>query len=99
MKQTQKKTIIYASQKTLKRDASKEFESSFYSHNVSGLNIEQTVLDDLKESFYKFLPEDTPGDLGDNLDPKYMKTQYESLGLDKENPSMYNMICWITKEY
>ena len=28
-----------------------------------------------------------------------MKDSYEKLGLDKENPGMYKMICWMTDEF
>ena len=33
------------------------------------------------------------------LDPAYMQKQYEDLGLDKENPAIYRMICWMSEEF
>lgn len=47
----------------------------------------------------KFLPDDAPGEQGDRLDPKFMKAQYEKLGLNRQNPSMYSMVNWMTRNY
>lgn len=33
-----------------------------------------------------------------NVDPSLMKRQYLSLGLDQEQPSMYQMICQMERE-
>ena len=57
------------------------------------------TLDELRDNFIKFLPEDAPGKLGDRLEPEYMKKQYEKLGLNRQNPSMYAMVCWLTDVY
>ena len=65
----------------------------------SGIEIEQMTLDTLRDNFIKFLPEDAPGDQGDRLEPSHMKDQYEKLGLNRQNPSMYEMIKWMTDEY
>ena len=40
---------------------------------ISGIDIDQMTLDELRDNFIKFLPEDAPGKLGDRLDPEYMK--------------------------
>ena len=74
-------------------------DGQFFGIQFSGVELEQTTLDTLKDNFIKFLPEDAPGELGNLLEPEYMKKQYEKLGLDKENPSMYNMVCWMTEQY
>ena len=66
---------------------------------VSGIDIDQMTLDELRDNFIKLLPEDAPGKLGDRLDPEYMKRQYEKLGLNRQNPSMYQMVCWLTNIY
>lgn len=57
------------------------------------------TLDELRDNFIKFLPDDAPGKLGDRLVPDYMKKQYEKLGLNRQNPSMYKMVCWLTEVY
>ena len=59
------------------------------------IEIDQMTLDELRDNFIKFLPEDAPGKLGDRLEPEYMKKQYEKLGLNRQNPSMYAMVCWL----
>ena len=41
--------------------------------DISGIDIDQMTLDELRDNFIKFLPEDAPGKLGDRLDPEYMK--------------------------
>ena len=41
------------------------------------------TLDELRDNFIKFLPDDAPGKLGDRLEPEYMKKQYEKLGLNR----------------
>lgn len=63
------------------------------------IEIDQMTLDELRDNFIKFLPEDAPGKLGDRLVPDYMKRQYEKLGLNRQNPSMYKMVCWLTEIY
>ena len=47
------------------------------------IEIDQMTLDELRDNFIKFLPEDAPGKLGDRLVPDYMKRQYEKLGLNR----------------
>ena len=37
------------------------------------IEIDQMTLDELRDNFIKFLPEDAPGKLGDRLVPDYMK--------------------------
>lgn len=37
------------------------------------IEIDQMTLDELRDNFIKFLPDDAPGKLGDRLVPDYMK--------------------------
>ena len=47
------------------------------------IEIDQMTLDELRDNFIKFLPDNAPGKLGDRLVPDYMKSQYEKLGLNR----------------
>ena len=44
-------------------------DGQFYGIQFSGVELEQPILDELKDNFIKFLPEDAPGELGNLLDP------------------------------
>lgn len=77
----------------------KQMNGNFYGIDFSGIDIDMMTMDQLRDNFLKFLPDDTPGEQGDRMDPSYMKAQYEKLGLNRQNPSMYSMVCWMTKNY
>ena len=77
----------------------KQMNGNYYGLEFSGIEIDTMTLDTLRDNFIKFLPDDAPGEQGDRLDPQYMQLQYEKLGLNRQNPSMYSMICWMTKNY
>ena len=77
----------------------KQMNGNYYGLEFSGIEIDTMTLDTLRDNFIKFLPEDAPGEQSDRLEPSYMKMQYEKLGLNRQNPSMYNMICWMTESY
>ena len=77
----------------------KQMNGNYYGLEFSGIEIDTMTLDTLRDNFIKFLPEDAPGDQGDRLEPAFMKQQYEKLGLNRQNPSMYSMIQWMTEEY
>ena len=70
----------------------------FYGAQFSVACLNTETLDQLKDFFFKLLPDDAPGDHGEKMRPSYMKLYFEKSGLDIENPSMYEMICWMTKE-
>ena len=77
----------------------KQVNGNYYALEYSGIEIDTMTLDSLRDNFIKFMPEDAPGEQGDRLEPAYMKMQYEKLGLNRQNPSMYSMICWMTEAY
>ena len=73
-------------------------EGEFYGSQFSVVDLDKETLEQLKDTFFKLLPDDAPGDNGDKMRPLYMQNYFEKSGLDKENPSMYAMICWMTRE-
>ena len=77
----------------------KAMDGNFYGINFAGINIDKQVLDNLQDIFIKFLPDDAPGDYADRLEPPYMKAKFEKLGIDKQNPALYAMVCWMAQEY
>ena len=57
----------------------------------SGLDLNEETLEVLKDCFDKFQ--------SDNLqvfEPKEMKLKFKLHGMDKSDPAMYSMMCWIT---
>ena len=77
----------------------KQMSGTFYGLKHTGVEIDQLTMDNLKENFRKFLPDDSPGESGDRLEPGYMKMMYEKMGLNATNPAMYNMVVWMTEAY
>ena len=81
--------------------------------DYSGMDIDKETYDFLRELFRKFLPDSnhpystTYENLMNNttpiegiqyrMRPDYIKFMYELIGLDKEYPSMYNMVIWLTE--
>ena len=65
----------------------------------SDVKINDETVSALKDLFVKLLPHDSPGEFHENLDPLFMRAQFEKLGMDKDNPSIYNMICWMDNAY
>ena len=67
-----------------------------------GYDIEFTMLQQLQFSFEGMIP-DTSADGFDGgekkyvLDLKVLKEQFEKSHIDKKNPSLYEMICWMNK--
>ena len=65
-----------------------------------GYDIEFTMLQQLQFSFEGMIP-DTSADGFDGgekkyvLDLKVLKEQFEKSHIDKKNPSLYDMICWM----
>ena len=57
------------------------------------------IREQLEDLFQKSLPVGSPGELADRLVPRYMKQTFESMGLNKENPAMYAMVCWMDEEH
>ena len=73
-------------------------DGEFYGPQFSVAELDQETYHQLEDFFNKLLPDDAPGDHGEKMRPSYMKNYFEKSGFDKENPSMYAMICWMTKE-
>ena len=51
----------------------KQMGGNFYGVDFSGIEIDTMTMDQLRDNFLKFLPDDAPGEQGDRLDPTYMK--------------------------
>lgn len=51
----------------------KQMSGNFYGVDFSGIEIDTMTMDQLRDNFLKFLPDDAPGEQGDRLDPTYMK--------------------------
>ena len=49
----------------------------------SGIDIPKETMDALQDLFIKLLPHDSPGEQHENLDPLFMKQQFEKLEMDK----------------
>ena len=71
-------------------------DGEFFGTDFGVIDIDVVTLEKLRDFFFKLLPEDAPGDQGEQMRPSYMKMYFDKSGLDAENPSIYAMICWMT---
>ena len=87
----------------------KMMDGNFYGHKFSCVDIDEVTYEQLKDLFIKFVPCDGPiikmsnqhqdvalEETEERLDPAYMKAEFEKLGLDKDFPSIYCMVNWMT---
>ena len=56
----------------------------------SGINITDDDMRQIKEAFQKFNLEP------DTLRPPVLRDAFKKFGMDKQNPALYSMMCWIS---
>lgn len=71
-----------------------EMDGIFYGIDFSGIKIDDETIAILKDNFRKMVLS-SDGSTVQRLQPMVLKTVWESQGIDKSMPSIYEMICWI----
>ena len=75
----------------------KVVDHRFKGHQHSAIAFDDETVEHLRTCFVKFLPQDRNKIQAEKLNPTFMQYQFEKNGMDKSDPSMYAMVCWMTE--